>query len=299
MPHHSPTLLSLPERSISFPRRPLLMGILNINDDSFSGDGTLELAGAVERAREIVGQGGDIVDVGAESARTNRAPISEQEEINRLRPFLEKWPTMFAGIRARDEEQIFPPVLSVNTWRPAVVEAALQMGAELVNDMGGLVETTNAVLCKQHGAALLIMHTVGLPKQAHDHVRYDDVVARVEEFFVNRLAATTACGLSADQIILDPGLGFAKQPSDDLKLCAAVERLAKLGRPLLLPLSRKGFLGEVVNEPDPAKRDAATIGALVTAVGNQPAAILRVHNVDASWQALQILGTLQNPARMS
>lgn len=294
MPDSPPTLLSLPERIIPFPRRPLLMGILNINDDSFSGDGTLELNCSVGRAREIVGQGGDIVDVGAESARTNRAPISEQEEIHRLRPFFEKWPTMFADLQPRDEEQVFPPVLSINTWRPAVVKAALEMGAELINDMSGLVEPTNALLCKKHGAALLVMHTVGLPKQAHDHVRYDDVVARVEEFFVHRLAVAASCGLEVEKIILDPGLGFAKQPSDDLRLCAVIERLAKLGRPLLLPLSRKGFLGEVVNEPDASKRDAATIGAVVTA-GYHPAAILRVHNVDACWQTLRILSALGDP----
>jgi dihydropteroate synthase len=265
------------------------MGILNINDDSFSGDGTLDVSEAVRRAQEIVGQGGDIVDVGAESARTNRPPISEEEEIRRLRSFLEEWERVVASVRPRDEQQVFPPVLSVNTWRTPVVAAALEMGAELVNDMGGLEDTTNALLCAQHGAALLVMHTVGLPKQPHDHVRYDDVVGRVEDFFEDRLAAAQACGLPREKIILDPGLGFAKQPADDLRLCAAVGRLGKFRRPLLLPLSRKGFLGAVVNEPDAAKRDAATVGAIVSTCMDAPV-ILRVHNVDACWQAVRITG---------
>jgi dihydropteroate synthase len=284
--------LALPERVLEFPRNPLLMGILNINDDSFSGDGSLELESTMERARRIIQQGGDIVDVGAESARTNREPVTEDEEIRRLRPFLEQWPRLVQEVAPRDEEQTFPPVLSVNTWRPAVVRASLDMGAEIINDMGGLGSPENAICCAKHNAALLIMHTVGLPKQAHDHIRYDDVVRRVEEFFADRMALAAENGLPTDNTLLDPGLGFAKQPEDDLRLCAAVERLAAFQRPLLFPISRKGFLGAVVDEPEAARRDAATVGAVMT-LGWQPALILRVHHVEACWQALRLVCELK------
>lgn len=291
MPDHPRLRLALPGREIEFPRRPLLMGILNINDDSFSGDGTLDASVALARARQIVAEGGDIVDVGAESARTNREAISEEEEIQRLRMFLEHWDAVLSDTSPRDEQQVFPPVLSVNTWRPSVVRAALRMGAELVNDMSGLVESDNAIACAECGAALLVMHTVGLPKQPHEHIRYDDVVNEVEEFFAQRIEFAKKAGMSSEHLILDPGLGFAKQPDDDTKVCAAAGRFSKYGRPLLMPISRKGFLGAITGEADPARRDAATLGAMA-ALAHLPAVIFRVHNVDACWQAQKIVDSL-------
>ncbi len=152
---------------------PRVMGIVNINDDSFSGDGTLDVAKALAQARRMILDGADVIDVGAESARTNRGPIGVREEIARLLPFLDGFEALCAEASPRDEFQIWPPLLSVNTWRPEVVAAVLPTGkVDLINDIGGLVEDTNARLCYEHGAALLLMHTVGEPKVPHTTQRY-------------------------------------------------------------------------------------------------------------------------------
>ena len=134
---------------IEFPRRPLIMGIVNLVADSFSGDGIVEIDRAIERAKEMVFEGAEIIDIGAESARTNRAAMSEDEEAAQLLRFIERWDG--------------PTPLSINTWRPAVARAALAMGGHLLNDIGGLPTDENARICAETGAALLIMHSVGEP----------------------------------------------------------------------------------------------------------------------------------------
>jgi len=136
----------LPDRTIEFPRRPLVMGIVNVNDDSFSGDGTLEIDAALAQARRQAEQGADVIDVGAESARTNRSAVPVDEEVRRFREFLARWPEQVAAARPMDSAQVWPPVLSANTWRPEVVAAVLPWGVELVNDMGGLPDDRNARL---------------------------------------------------------------------------------------------------------------------------------------------------------
>ena len=294
-------LLQFPRHTVRFPRRPLLMGILNINDDSFSGDGSLEVTTAIQRAQAIAREGGDLVDVGAESARTNRAAISVEEEIRRLRSLIDIWPSLWEGIEPADARQIFPPLLSINTWRPEVVRWAVEAGADLINDMSGLPTPENAELCARGHCALLIMHTVGLPKQDHSHVRHADVFAEVEAFFEDRLSMADRAGLVPERILLDPGLGFAKQAADDLRLCGEAGRLHRFARPVLWPISRKGFLGEVIGEPEAAQRDAATIGALVSC-GLRGGHIFRVHAVEACFLALKTLeaiGVFEPPKESS
>lgn len=284
--------LRLPKRSLRVPAacgKPWIMGIVNITDDSFSGDGTLDPAAALARAAELIAEGADFLDVGAESARTNRPAISEKEETERFLPFLEGWEHMLASAKPRSDSQVFPPVLSVNTWRSSVIENILPAKVELVNDMGGLADPTNAALCAERGAALLIMHTVGLPKQDHSHVRYADLIAEVREFFTSRIKTATDVGLDRNAIVLDPGLGFAKQPSDDFQILARLQSFRDLDRPLLLPISRKGFLGAELHLPIPSERDAATVGAFVNGWMNG-GHLFRVHNVDAIWLARETLG---------
>lgn len=286
--------LRLPGRFIEFPRRPLLMAIVNITDDSFSGDGSLSVETALARVREAVQAGADMIDVGAESARTNREPISEDEETARLVPFLCRWRSVWEGLTPKDEEQIFPPVLSLNTWRPGVSRRAVSHGVELLNDMSGLGEPDHAELCRATGCALLIMHTVGLPKQKHEHVRYEDVVTAVGEFFADRLERCREWGLDAEAVVLDPGLGFAKPPEDDLRIIGRLAELQRFRRPILLPVSRKGFIGDVLDLPSAADRDAGTMGALVSAT-LRGGAIFRVHSVEAAWQSLRALSGLAKP----
>ena len=281
--------LRLPERVIEFPRRPLVMGIVNVNDDSFSGDGTLDFNKAIALARSQVAGGADVIDVGAESARTNRAAIPVAEELRRFAGVIERWDDVWENLAPLDEVQIWPPVLSANTWRPEVVERVLRMGkVELVNDMGALPDDRNARFCAVHGAALLIMHSVGEPKIPHLQQQWGDVMGELERFFENKIELALSAGLAAEALVLDPGIDFAKQRDDNLTVYRELERLQKFGRPVLVPVSRKTLIGEVLDLPDPATRDAGTV-ACISAAMNRGAQIFRVHNVEAAWQAAKVL----------
>jgi dihydropteroate synthase len=284
--------LRLPVRVIEFPRRPLVMGIVNVNHDSFSGDGTLDFEKAIAQARGQVAAGADVIDVGAESARTNRAAVTMEEELRRFRGFIEQWEDAWSGVDARDDEQIWPPVLSANTWRPEVVEGVLRMGkVEIVNDMGALPDDRNARACALHGAALLIMHSVGEPKVPHFSQQWADVMEEMERFFEEKLEVARAAGLADDAVILDPGIDFAKQREDNLTVCRELERLQRFGKPVLVPVSRKTVIGEVLGLPDPTERDAGTV-ACISAAMNRGAQIFRVHQVAAAWQAVKVLHAL-------
>jgi dihydropteroate synthase len=285
--------LKLPRRVIDFPRRPLLMGIVNVNDDSFSGDGTLDFEKAIELARSQVAAGADIVDVGAESARTNRAAVSVEEELRRFRGFIERWEDVWCDVEARDDKHVWPPVLSANTWRPEVVEGVLRMGkAEIINDMGALPDDRNAKSCAIHGAALLIMHSVGEPKIPHFQQRWDDVMEAMDRFFEEKLDLAQAAGLPDDAVILDPGIDFAKQRKDNLTVFRELGRLQRFGRPVLVPVSRKTVIGGVLGLPNPADRDAGTL-ACISAAMNRGAQIFRVHQVEAAWQAVKVLEAIE------
>lgn len=285
--------LRLPRRVIGFPRRPLVMGIVNVNDDSFSGDGTLDFEKAIAQARSQAAAGADVIDVGAESARTNRAAVSVEEELRRFRGFIERWEDVWTEVEPRDEAQIWPPILSANTWRPEVVEGVLRMGkVEIINDMGALPDDRNAKSCALHGAALLIMHSVGEPKIPHFQQQWDDVMAAMECFFEEKIEMAMAAGLGADCIMLDPGIDFAKQREDNLTVFRELGRLRRFGRPVLVPVSRKTVIGEVLDLPDPTTRDAGSL-ACISASMLRGAEIFRVHHVEAAWQAVKVLAAME------
>ncbi len=272
---------------------PRVMGIVNINDDSFSGDGTLDVGKALGQALEMAVHGADIIDVGAESARTNRAAIGVGEEIGRLLPFIDSFQTLCAETGPRDEYQIWPPLLSINTWRPEIVEAVLKTGrVDIINDIGGLVDDTNARLCFELNAALLIMHTVGEPKVPHTSQRYHDIWRAMEDFFDNRLARARAIGLSDDQIILDPGIDFAKRCADNLAIYRELERLMQYDLPVLLPISRKTVIGDALGIASPAERDAGTIACLVRGLVAR-ANIFRVHHVKAVADSVRVIAAIR------
>lgn len=275
---------------LAFPRRPLVMGIVNINDDSFCGDGTLDSSAALAQAEAQLREGADIIDIGAESARTNRGPITVEEEIRRLLPFLKAWPELLASFSSAlfDTEQCWPPLLSINTWRSEVIEAVLPHGGDLINDISALPDATNAKLSAQHGAALLIMHSVGQPKVPHTHVGYASIMDTLDSFFEEKLALAMGAGLSLEQIILDPGIDFAKQRDDNLTIYRELERLHRFQCPILLPVSRKTVIGQVLDQPDPLDRDPGTLACIAAGMAHG-AQIFRVHNVKAAAQAVKVL----------
>jgi dihydropteroate synthase len=281
-------ILTARGRTVEFPRRPLVMGIVNINDDSFAGDGSLDIDRAIETARSHVLSGADIIDVGGESARTNRPAIDEDEELARVRPFLERFHECCAGTTPVDDSQLFPPLLSINTWRPRVAEATLQVSGHLLNDMSALATDENAVTAAKYGAGLLIMHSVGLPKQKHTHVGYRDILSTLESFFEQKIRQATNAGLQPEAIVLDPGIDFAKQRADNLRIFRGLERLKHFERPILLPVSRKTVIGDVLGITNPADRDPGTI-ACVVAGTLRGASLFRVHNVHAVVDSLKVI----------
>lgn len=292
-------LLRCRHHTLTFPRRPLVMGIVNINDDSFCGDGTLDVSAALDQARQMLDDGADIIDIGAESARTNRGAITVEEEVARLTPFIEAWPGVVAGCtrteeRAEARTTSGHPLLSINTWRSEVVQHVLPLGGDILNDISALPDPRNAELCAQHGAALLIMHSVGLPKVPHNHIGYADVMAELERFFEEKLRMAADAGLAPEQIILDPGIDFAKQRPDNLLIYRELERLHRFRRPILLPISRKTVIGEVLGLKNPTDRDAGTVACLAAGL-RRGAQIFRVHHVPAAVQTVRVLWGASQP----
>lgn len=274
------------QHRLSFPRRPLVMGIVNINDDSFCGDGTLDPTAALAQAEQQLRDGADIIDIGAESARTNREAISVSEEIDRLLPFLAKWPELKAHHNS--------PLLSINTWRSDVIAQILPEGGDIINDISGLPDAINARLCAEHDASLLIMHSIGQPKVPHTHVQYESIMETLEHFFKQKLIMAESVGLPRENIILDPGIDFAKQRDDNLTIYRDLERLHRFERPILLPVSRKTVIGDVLGVPA-LERDAGTV-ACIAAGMQRGAQIFRVHNVKAAAQTVKVLWAVRGEA---
>lgn len=281
-------ILTMRGQVVTFPRRPLVMGIVNITDDSFSGDGSLELERAIATAQRHVTAGADIIDVGGESARTNRPEISEEKESARILPFVHRFRECHDEKKPMDEMQIFPPLLSINTWRPGVAEATLRAGGHLLNDLSALPTDQNARIAAKYGTGLLIMHSIGLPKQRHTDTRYADVLRALESFFDQKIKEAIAAGVVREAIVLDPGIDFAKQKTDNLRIYRELKSLKRFQRPILLPVSRKTVIGDVLGIADPADRDAGTIACVVSGT-LRGASIFRVHNVRAVVQALRVI----------
>jgi dihydropteroate synthase len=254
------------------------MGIVNLCHDSFCGDGLDDVAAAVKFARALVAEGAEIIDIGAESARTNRPAMAERDEAEKLRAFIEQW----------DE----PVPLSINTWRHEVVRATLPRGGAILNDMGGLPDDRNARVCAETGAALLVMHTQGAPKVPQTHVRYENVMSALEAFFAEKIAVATAAGVAREAIVLDPGIDFAKPAADNLRILAELARLHQFARPILLPISRKTTIGEVLGVSDPRARDAGTVACIVHGMF-AGAALFRVHNVRAASQTVRMISGIE------
>jgi dihydropteroate synthase len=256
------------------PGRPLVMGIVNAGPDSFSDAVRLTtLEAQVAHARRLVGDGADVIDVGGESGVTYTAASAAEVEIARVVPLVERLAA--EGV----------PV-SVDTWKPAVAEAALAAGAAMINDTSGLADVRLAELCAATGAALVVMHTRAAPKQERFADYGGDVVADVVGFLRERRDVARAAGVADEQIVLDPGPDFAKTPAETVEVLRAIDRVAALGHPLLLAVSRKYFVGAITGRP-PAARLAGTLAAVGWAA-DAGAAMVRVHDVAETVDFLRV-----------
>jgi dihydropteroate synthase len=267
-------------RALELPAgEPLLMGIVNATPDSFSdAQGPKPLADLVERGLALVAAGAAILDVGGESGRTDRPVIAVEEEIARVVPLVERLAAEGAAV-------------SVDTWRAPVARAALAAGAVLVNDVSGLSEPEIAGACAEAGAGLVVTHT-RVPPKTKAFPAYDDVVADVVELLRERTAVARAAGLEPEQLLLDPGIDLGKAPADSLELLRRLPELEPLGRPLLLAISRKDFVGALTGR-SPSMRDAGTLGAVEPALRLGVGTVLRVHEVSAAADFLAVRAALR------
>lgn len=268
------TAWRLPSRSIDLSAGTPLMGILNVTPDSFSDGGRyLDADAAVARAHRLVADGAAIVDVGGESTRPGAEPVPEDEETRRVIPVVER----LAGTGI---------TVSIDTMKPGVAAAAIDAGAEVVNDVTGLADPDMVRLCADRGVGVVVMHMQGEPRTMQADPRYGDVVAEVADYLEARASALEAAGIAADAIVVDPGIGFGKTIDHNLALLANAGRVGR-GRPVLIGHSRKKFLGTLTGIDEAADRDAATAVMSVLAV-DAGAAILRVHDVAATDRALRL-----------
>jgi dihydropteroate synthase len=248
------------------------MGIVNVSPDSFSDPEPSTQAELVERARELDAAGAALIDVGGESGRTDRAAVDEGEEITRVVPVIE--PLAAEGL-----------LVSVDTWRAPVARAALAAGAAMVNDPSGLIDPEVAQACAETDAALVITHT-RLPPKRKGFPPYADVVEDVAALLRERAEEARRRGVSDVQLVFDPGIDLAKTPAQSVEVLRRLDELHALGRPLLVAVSRKDFVGALTERP-PRERLAGTLAALGEAV-DRGAAILRVHDVAAAGDYLRV-----------
>jgi dihydropteroate synthase len=250
-----------------------LMGVVNVTPDSFSDGGLyLDPEAAVEHGRELAAQGAQILDVGGESTRPGAEAVTAEEELRRVEPVV-------AGLAGGGA------AVSVDTSKAAVAAAALEAGAEIVNDVTALQgDPEMAWLCAERGATVVLMHMRGDPRTMQDEPRYDDVVEEVRAFLVERVEAAVAAGIAAERVWLDPGIGFGKTAAHNHELLRRLGELAEIGRPLVVGTSRKTFIGKADGSPVD-DRLGGTIASSVLAAA-EGADVLRVHDVAEVRQAL-------------
>lgn len=256
---------------------PCIMGILNVTPDSFSDGGLFaKREPAVARGLELAAQGAAVIDVGGESTRPGSAPVSAELEAARVLPVIE-------GLRAAGLEQ----PISIDTSKAVVARAALDAGATMVNDVTALRgDPELAHVVAEAGCPVCLMHMQGAPRTMQVSPYYDDVVGEVGAFLAERFSAALLAGVRSEAVLLDPGIGFGKTLEHNLLLLRNLDRLAALGRPLVLGTSRKRFLGELLGvEPPERVLGSAVTTALGLAAG---ALIFRVHDVPANLQALTV-----------
>ena len=258
------------------------MGVVNVTPDSFYDGGLyFEPARAIEQALKLIADGADIIDVGGESSRPGAGPVSAKDEKKRILPVIEV---------VREKKDI---LISVDTTKAEVAEAAVAEGAHIINDISaGRFDPDILSLVSRTGAGLVLMHMKGTPRTMQSLASYDDVVAEVKSFLAGRLEAAREAGVREAGLICDPGIGFAKKLEHNLALINNIPALASLGRPVLVGISRKSFIGKIL-DAEPEDRLEGTIAAAVVSALNG-AAILRVHDVLEVKRALAVAEAILN-----
>ncbi|MCC6356238.1 MAG: dihydropteroate synthase [Verrucomicrobiae bacterium] len=260
--------------------RPLVMGVLNVTPDSFSDGGQFDDADrALAAAHAMIEAGADIIDVGGESSRPGSAPVPETEELRRVAPVLERL------IPA------CPIPVSIDTSKPAVARRALQIGARIVNDVGAAEDPAMIQLLAEVPCGYVLMHRKGSPATMQAAPSYRDVVAEIHEFLSRRLGELARAGIDPARVALDPGFGFGKTWEHNRQILLHLPELATMGRPLLIGLSRKSFVGQITGDPPP-HRTAGSLAAETLAMW-LGAGIVRTHDVPSARRAAAAVAAIQ------
>lgn len=269
--------MKLRDRQFNWGERTYLMGVLNVTPDSFSDGGKFHtLEAALGQAKSMEEAGVDVVDIGGQSTRPGAVEVSVEEELNRVVPV----------VRALRQVSSIP--ISVDTSRSIVARAAVEAGADFVNDVtGGTGDPQMFAVVAQLGVPVVLMHSRGTPQTMQTLTDYQDVVGEVCQFLEYQASSAIAAGVDARSIVLDPGIGFAKTYEQNLTLLRELPRLRELGYPLLVGVSRKSFIGRILDRPEPKDRVWGTGAACALAIVGG-ADLLRVHDVRQMWEICRV-----------
>ena len=263
-------------------KRTAVMGILNVTPDSFSDGGQFSNQNrALEHALAMERDGADLLDIGGESTRPGAAEVSADEEIGRVVPLIEQ-----LAQRCRVP-------ISIDTRKAAVAAAALDAGATIVNDVSAMGDPEMAPLVAERGVPVILMHMRGEPSTMQRQTSYDDIVSEVHDYLLERATFARSRGIEGDKIVLDPGIGFGKSTSGNLKLLRALPGLVASGYPVLVGASRKNFIGDLLGGAPVGERLEGSL-AVAAWASQQGARFVRVHDVKATVRALQVLHALQS-----
>lgn len=258
--------------------RPLVMGVLNVTPDSFSDGGQfVNVDAAIQHALAMINEGADIIDIGGESTRPGADPVKTSEEIVRVEPVI-------AALRRESDICI-----SIDTYKSSTARAALKAGADMVNDISALrMDSMMPTLLAESDVPVVLMHMKGEPKNMQASPVYDNCVDEIKQFFGERLAFCQEFGIVPDRIVLDPGIGFGKRLEDNLQILSSLDQFVELGQPILIGASRKSFINRLHQSNNPAdSRLGGSVAAALAAV-ERGAAIVRVHDVAATVEALKV-----------
>lgn len=281
-------LWQLRTRTFDLSRRGLIMGVLNVTADSFSDGGRyLDLERAMAQAHHLAAEGAEIIDIGGESTRPGAEPVSEAEELRRVLPVIQRLSTLSSQLSTF-------PAISIDTMKPAVARAAVEAGAEIINDVTGLTDAVMREVVRATGAGAIAMHMQGTPRNMQRAPRYDNVVAEIRNFFRQTFEACLACAIDPMRLAFDPGIGFGKTVEHNLALLRNLDAMRVGGRPLVLGVSRKSFLGKVLGSEALDDRSWPTV-ALTSYGRTRGAQIFRVHDARPNADALRMTEALLNP----
>lgn len=279
-------ILPLRTKSLNLSSRTHIMGIINMTPDSFSGDGLYRLKShdflnlALKKAQSMEKDGADIIDVGGQSSRPGAKNISTKEELKRTMPLIQLL-----------TKKIKTPI-SIDTTKTEVARAALQEGAQIINDISGLKDKQMLKLAAKCKAAVVIMHMLGKPANMQKIIKYNSLIDEISSYLKKAIDSAQSAGINPNRIIIDPGIGFGKNPEHNFEIIKRLAEFKSLGKPMLVGPSKKSFIAKVLGEDFKAR----SIGTLATGVlaAERGANILRVHDVKETFQALKILKTVKN-----